>query len=93
MPLLDQEHARAGLEAFLDQEILLVGQSKARDVVLRRRLVVREKDFGRRLLDECAGDGTCEHIARALRRERRHPLELAPSLEAILRESLERWVR
>jgi hypothetical protein len=48
------------------------------------RISIREKHFGRGLLDERAADGTCEHIARALSGESHHPIQLPPGLRSVL---------
>ena len=50
---------------------------------------IREQDLGRRLLDDRAADAAVEHVARALRRDRHHGIQLAPGLRTILRKALE----
>src|ERR1700722_12441157 len=93
MPLLHEKHARAGLELFLDELELALGESESLDVLRGVRIRVREEDLRRRLLDDGSRDGTRKRIARTLCRRAQDAIELAPDLEAILGELLEGGVR
>ena len=87
MTLSDEESPRAGLK-LLDELELPLAQSKPFDVVVSGRLNVGEEDLGRGLLDDRAADGALQDIARALRRQTHHPVELSPGLRSILRKAL-----
>src|SRR5256885_9382016 len=93
MPLLDEEHARARIELLLDELEFALAEAEALHVLGGARLAVREEHLGGRLLDDGAADRTVQHVARALRRERHHAIQLAPGLRAIPGKALERRVR
>ncbi|MBV6416901.1 MAG: hypothetical protein CMLOHMNK_01519 [Steroidobacteraceae bacterium] len=89
MALLDEELPRAGLDLLLDELELPLGQAETFDVLGRVGIRIREQDLGWRLLDDRSADRAVEHVARALRREAHHAVELAPGLRTVLGEPLE----
>src|ERR1700688_1774039 len=93
MPLLHEEHARAGLELFLNEFELALGQAESLDILRGVRIRVWKEDLRRRLLDDRARDRARKRIAWALRRRAQNPVQLAPDLEAILGELLEGRIR
>src|ERR1700733_3675538 len=92
MALLNEEHARAGLELLLDELELPFSQSETTDVVIGIGIHVREEDLGRGLLDNGPADRAAQHVTGALGRKTHHTVELTPGLGSILGEALERRI-
>src|SRR6202035_3132400 len=90
--LLHEEETRPGLQLLLDELEFALREAEALLVFGRIGIGVGKENLGRGLLDDRAGDGAAQGIARALRRRAEHPVELAPDLQAILRELLERGI-
>src|SRR5579863_8966414 len=92
MRLFDQEHARTGLQLFLDQGKLPLREPKVARVLLEICIRIRKKYLGGRLLYEGSADGAVQHVARTLRRQAHHGSEFPPGLRTILGETLERLI-
>src|ERR1700675_3892895 len=89
MSLLDEEHARTGLELLFDQLKFTLRKSEAVHVLGGIRIRIWKEDLRWRLFDNSAADRAAEHITCALGCKTHHGVQFAPSLRTVFREALE----
>src|ERR1700685_1743309 len=91
--LLDQKHARTGLQSFFYEPELALAQTEAGGVFFEAGVRIRKQHLGRRLLDDRAADRAVEHVTGTLGGHANDAVELAPGLRPLLGKALERRIR